>query len=109
MLETVHSVVVLLTTRYTHRLLVMSLAGGHADDVVVSPAGSMVVSPGVAVRALHCIETGEDLTLDEDYAVFHTGDPQGFTERFVPALRAAVAQIGWPTVKASLQKYLDGE
>jgi hypothetical protein len=108
MLETVPSVVVLLTTRFHNRLLAMSLAGGASDDVVVTPDGAMVVEPGVSVLGLHCIETGEDLVLDRDFAVFHTGKPTQFVDEFVPALRTAVAQLGWPRVRDSLKDYLAG-
>lgn len=108
MLEAVPSVVVLLTPRFHNRLLVMGLAGGTASDVVVAEDGAMVVEPGVTVTGLHCIETGTDLELDLDYAVFHTGKPDDFVERFVPALRTAVAKMGWPKVKESLKDYLSG-
>lgn len=108
MLETVPSVVVLLNTRFHSRLLVLGLAGGHSEDAVITDGGAIVVEPGVAVTSLHCIETGEDLELDEDYAVFHTGEPEGFVERFVPVLHVAVAQLGWPHVRAALQDYLAG-
>jgi len=106
MLENVHSVVVLLTDRYSHRLLVLELGGGDASDVLVTQGGAMIVDPGVAVTGLHCIESGEDLTLDEEYAVFHTGKPTEFVETFVPVLRAAIAQLGWPKVRDSLNDFL---
>ena len=106
MLERAHSVVVLLTSKYSYHLLVMGLTGGDMDDVVLSAQGAMVVRPGVAVTSLHCIETGDDLEVDEDYAVFHTGKPATFVAQFVPALRTAVAMVGWPKVKDSLQDYL---
>jgi hypothetical protein len=106
MLEEAHAVVVLLTGRYSNRLLVMGLAGGDAEDAVVSPQGAMLVKPGVGVTGLHCIETGEDLKLDEDYAVFHTGNPSDFVERFVPALRTAITELGWPSVRSALTDYL---
>ena len=109
MLEAAHSVVVLLTAKYHNRMLVLGLAGGGSDDVMISTGGAMVVKPGVAVTNVHCIETGDDLKLDEDYAVFHTGEPDGFVERFVPVLRTAVQQLGWPTVRDSLKEYLNSQ
>ena len=48
MLEQAHSVVVLLTSDYSHHLLVMGLAGGDMDDDVLSAQGATVVRPGVA-------------------------------------------------------------
>lgn len=106
MLNEAASVVVLLTERYHNRLLVVALKGGDSNDVMMTDGGAMVVEPGVAVTGLHCIETGEDLRLDEEYAVFHTGQPQDFVTRFVPVLRTAVAQLGWPQVRTSLRAYL---
>lgn len=106
MLEGAHTVVVLLTTRYHNKLLVLGLAGGTSDDVVVAEGGAMVVRPGVAVTNVHCIESGENLTLDEDYALFHTGDPDAFVARFVPVLRTAIQSVGWPTVRDSLKEHL---
>ena len=106
MLETAHSVVVLLTPRFHNRLVVVSLVHGDFADVLMTAQGSMVVRPGVGVVGLHCIETGEDLRLDRDYAVFHTGKPQDFVDRFVPALRIAIAEVGWPRVRDSLRDYL---
>ena len=109
MLDKAHSVVVLLTREYSRRLLVMGLAGGDIEDAVLTAEGAMVVRPGVSVTNLHCIETGEDLTLDRDYAVFHTGKPARFVAQFVPALRTAVEMVGWAKVKSSLEEYLAGE
>ena len=106
MLETAHSVVVLLTHRYDNRPIVVSLAGGEAEHVLMTAQGAMVVQPGVAVVGLHCIETGSDLVLDRDYALFHTGEPRDFVDRFVPALHAAIAEVGWPRVRDSLRDYL---
>ncbi len=106
MLEKAHSVVVLLTSKYSHHLLVMGLAGGDMEDAVLSAQGAIVVRPGVAVTNVHCIETGEDLAIDSDYAVFHTGKPATFVAQFVPALRTAVSMVGWEKVKESLQDYL---
>lgn len=106
MLEQAHSVGALLTSDYSHHLLVMELAGGDMDDDVLSAQGAIVVRPGVAVTSLRCIETGDDLEVDEDYAVFHTGKPATFVAQFVPALRTAVSMVGWAKVKESLQDYL---
>ena len=106
MLEQAHSIVVLLTSDFSHRVLVVALAGGDIEDAVLSAEGAIVVRPGVSATNVHCIETGEDLTLDEDYAVFHTGKPTAFVAQFVPALRTAVQVVGWPKVKESLQDYL---
>lgn len=108
MLNTVPSVVVLLTPRHHNRLLVVALQGGKASDVMMTDGGALVVDAGVTVTGLHCIETGEDLKLDEDYAVFHTGKAEEFVEQFVPALRQAVSQLGWPRVRESLKAYLAG-
>lgn len=108
MLNSVPSVVVLLTTHYHNRLLVVGLKGGHAEDVVMADGGVLIVEAGAAVTGLHCVETGENLTLDEDYAVFHTGKPEDFVQQFVPALRQAVSQLGWPKVRDSLKAYLAG-
>jgi hypothetical protein len=106
MLESAHAVVVLLTPRFHKRLLVLGLEGGDSSDVVVTPDGAMIVDPGVRVTGLHCIESGMDLTLDEDYAVFHTGKPAEFVERFVPVLRAAIEKLGWARVRDSLNEFL---
>lgn len=106
MLEAAHTVVVLLTTKYHNRLLVLGLAGGDSEDVLVSSEGTMVVKPGVSVTGIHCIEANQDLALDTDYALFHTGEPDAFVERFVPVLRQAIQQIGWATVRDSLKEYL---
>jgi len=109
MLEQAHAVVVLLTARYSNRLLVMGLTGGDSEDAVVSPEGAMVVKPGIHVTGLHCIETGENLSLDRDYAVFHTGKPRDFVAVFVPALRDAIERLGWPSVRTSLTDYLSSQ
>lgn len=106
MLEFSHSVVVLLTRRYSRKLLVIGLAGGDVTEAVLSAEGAMVIRPGVSVTQLHCIETGEDLTLDHDYVVFSTARPANFVAQFVPALRTAVEIVGWHKVKDSLQDYL---
>ena len=108
MLDAVPSVVVLLTAGYHNRLLAVGLHGGDSGDVVMSAEGAMVVEPGVTVTGLHCIETGQDLVLDEEYAVFHTGKPDEFVSQFVPALRHAVSQLGWPKVRDSLRDFLAG-
>ena len=96
MLEQAHSVVVLLTSDYSHHLLVMGLAGGDMDDDVLSAQGATVVRPGVAVTSLHCIETGDDLEVDENYAVFHTGklDGQARDVRAGPAHRGEHGRVG---------------
>ena len=107
MLEAAHSVVVLLTSRYSHRLVLMNLVGGDSEDVLMTPEGAMIVQPGVAVAGLHCIETGENLILDRDYALFHTGKPAEFVEQFVPVLRMAIEQVGWIQVRDSLKSYLN--
>ncbi len=107
MLEHAHSIVVLLTARYSNKLLVLGLSGGDVEDAVLSAEGALVVRPGVAVTGAHCIETGEDLVLDEDYVVFHTDRPATFVAEFVPALRTAVEMVGWPKVRATLRQYLE--
>jgi hypothetical protein len=106
MLEQAHSVIVLLTPRFSNMLLVLGLAGGDIEDAVLSSEGAMVIKPGVAVTKVHCIETGEDLTLDSDYAVFHTGKPATFVAEFVPALRTAIGMLGWPSVREKLEDFL---
>ena len=53
MLEKAHSVVVLLTPRHDNRLIVVSLAGGDAEDVLMTARGALVVQPGVGVVGLH--------------------------------------------------------
>lgn len=108
MLETVHSVVVLLTAEYSNRLLVVAFRGGASDPAVVERGGAIVVPPGAAVTGLHCVETGADLELDSDYAVFHTDKPEEFVDRFVPQLRLALERVGWGPVKRSLERFLAG-
>ena len=106
MLEAAHTVVVLLTRKYDNHLLVLGLGGSDSDDVVRSSNGIMVVKPGANVTGVHCIELGEDLKLDEDYALFHTGDPDAFVARFIPLLRPAIERLGWIQVRDSLKEYL---
>jgi hypothetical protein len=55
MLEQAHSIVVLLTSEFSHHLLVMALAGGDVEDAVLSAEGAIVVRPGRVgdQRALH--------------------------------------------------------
>lgn len=106
MLEAAHTVVVLLKAKYHDRLLVLGLGGGDSEDMVLSSDGVMVVRPGVSVTGVHCIELGDDLKLDEDYALFHTGDPDAFVTRFIPVLRSAVQTLGWIKVRDSLKEYL---
>lgn len=102
--ESVQSVVVLLTTEYSNRLILVGFAGGDVVDGAVTDEGAMVVGSGVEVTNVHCIETGDDLVLDEDYALFHTATPTDFVERFVPVLRMAIQRVGWPQVRASLRE-----
>jgi len=106
MLDAAYSVVVLLTPKYHNMALVVGLAGGDAHDVDVSTGGAILVRPGVSVTDVHCIETGEDLVLDRDYALFHTGEPDDFVVRFVPVLRTAIRELGWPVVRDSLKDHL---
>jgi hypothetical protein len=85
----------------------VNLAGGDSEDVLMTSEGAMIVQPGVTVIGLQCIETGQDLVLDDDYALFHTGKPGDFVEQFVPVLRMAIEQVGWTRVRDSLKSYLN--